>query len=181
MSTHIAVSPKLEFEFDCLFQPFESPGHEISAYQASHGQSNFQIQGQRYVPVAFVLFQGRYTQKLIDGLLRIIPLHLLGVVVFILDPDISRLIVVRIFILEVISVIQSRSAIGCLCLTLGGGGGGRTYSSSPDSCMKSSSSDMVESQKIKRGRYVTRILEVIFDGIRDENAVAVCGNGSPRQ
>lgn len=121
VSTHIAVSPKFEFEFDCLFQPFESPGREISAYHASHGQSEFQIQRQReYVPVAFVFFQGRYTQKLIDGLLRIIPLHLLSVVVFILDPDISRLIVIRIFILEVIPVIQSRSVIGCLCLTLGG-------------------------------------------------------------
>ena len=101
MSTHIAVSPKLEFEFDCLFQPFESPGHEYEHPIAD-------IQRQRsYVPVAFVLFQGRYTQKLIDSLLWIIPLHLLGVVVFILDPDISRLIVVRILILEVISIVQA--------------------------------------------------------------------------
>ena len=115
MSTHIAVSPKLEFEFDCLFQPFESPGHEISAFHCQHEkpEPEWQIQRQReYVPVAFVLLQGRYAQKLIDGLLRIIPLHLLGVVVFILDPDISRFIVVRIFILEVISVIQGLSAAG---------------------------------------------------------------------
>ena len=110
MYTHIAVSPKLEFEFDCLFQPFESPGHEISAFHCQHEkpEPEWQIQRQReYVPVAFVLLQGRYAQKLIDGLLRIIPLHLLGVVVFILDPDISRLIVVRILILEVISIVQA--------------------------------------------------------------------------
>lgn len=71
--------------------------------------------------------------------------------------------------------------VSCWCsLTLGGSGGGRTYSSSPDSCMKSSSSDMVESLKIKRGKEGLEDSWLEFGGIRDESAVAVRGNGLPK-
>ena len=57
------------------------------------------------VPVAFLFFQCRYTQKFIDSLLWIIGLHLLGVVVFIFDSNVSRFIVVGVFVLEVITNI----------------------------------------------------------------------------
>lgn len=61
------------------------------------------------IPIALLFFQSRYSQKLINGLLRIIHLDLLGIIVFILDPYISRLIIVGILIFEVVTVAVSKS------------------------------------------------------------------------
>src|SRR5699024_2797288 len=97
--THIVVSAKFEFELYRLFEPFEAP-KEVSI--------SFTIQATS-IPIAFLFFQSRHPQKLINGLLRIIHLDLLGIIVFILDPDISRLVVVGILIFEVVAVAVSKS------------------------------------------------------------------------
>lgn len=97
-TAYIAISSQFEFKLDGLFQSFESPGkcQRLLSYKPK-------IQSDGPVPVAFLFFQCRYTQKFIDSLLWIIGLHLLGVVVFIFDSYVSRFIVVGVFVLEVIT------------------------------------------------------------------------------
>lgn len=58
------------------------------------------------IPVAFLLFQSRYPKELVDGLFRIVHLHLFGIVIFIFDPDISRFIIVRIFVFEIVAITK---------------------------------------------------------------------------
>lgn len=65
------------------------------------------LQEIEHVPVALFLFQSRHAQELVDGLFRVIHLHLFGIVVFIFDPDISRFIVVRIFIFEIVAITKA--------------------------------------------------------------------------
>lgn len=54
------------------------------------------------LPVAFLLLHRRYTEKLIYGLLRVVNLDLFGIVVFVLDSDVPRLIFVCVFVFKVI-------------------------------------------------------------------------------
>jgi hypothetical protein len=56
-------------------------------------------------PVAFVLFQSRYPQKLIDGLLRVVDFHLLGIIVFVFDSDVARLVLILVFVFKVVLLI----------------------------------------------------------------------------
>lgn len=65
-------------------------------------------------PITLLLFKRRHTQKLINSLLRTIRLHLLSVVVFILDPNISRLVIVGVFVLKVVAVVKKACQ---LCLS----------------------------------------------------------------
>ena len=86
-------------------------------------------------PFCLVLLQRGDSKKLLYRILGIGELELLRVVVLVLDIDISRLFIVVVFVLEVVSAaVSSWSRI-----TDAGG----TDCSSSDSCMKSSSSDMM--------------------------------------
>lgn len=108
--SYIAISLKSELDFDSLFQAFEAP-----VWVSITNITNTDIRAQeRAIPITLLLFQRRHTQKLIYSLLRIIRLHLLSVVVFILDPDISRLIIVGIFVLKVVAVVKKARQ---LCLS----------------------------------------------------------------
>lgn len=90
------------------------------------------------VPIALVFLQRRYAQELVNGRLRFVALQLLRIVVFVFDINIAALLLVVVFVLEVVSVPgQARPRDGVLC----------TYSSS-ESCMKSSSSDILASKRL---------------------------------
>ena len=65
--------------------------------------------GANKLPVAFVLFHGRYAQELVNCLFWIVDLDLFGIVVFVLDSDITGLILVCILIFEVVTVISTVS------------------------------------------------------------------------
>lgn len=56
------------------------------------------------VPITLFFFHRRYPEEFVDSLIRTVGLHLLGIVVFVLDADITGLFVVVIFILEVVSI-----------------------------------------------------------------------------
>ena len=58
------------------------------------------------LPIAFFIFHCWHTQEFIDSFIRIIPLHLLGVVVFVLYADIASLLVVTVFVFEVVPVLD---------------------------------------------------------------------------
>jgi hypothetical protein len=88
------------------------------------------------LPVAFVLFHGRYAQELVNCLFWVVDLDLLGIVVFVLDPDVTGLILVCILIFEVVTVISTVSSVWKEKWR-------DQYSSSPESCIKSSSSDIL--------------------------------------
>lgn len=77
---HLVVLPQLEFQLDGLLQALESP-------------------------FALVRLEGRYPEKLGNGILGVAELELLRVVVFVLDIDIASLLiaVVVFFVLEVVS------------------------------------------------------------------------------
>jgi len=55
------------------------------------------------LPVALLLFKCPNAQKLIDRFFRIVDLHLLGIVVFVLDVDISTLIFVLVLVFEIVA------------------------------------------------------------------------------
>jgi hypothetical protein len=46
------------------------------------------------LPVAFVLLQGWHSQELIDGFFWIVRLDLFGIIVFILYPDVARVVII---------------------------------------------------------------------------------------
>lgn len=91
--------------------------------------------GEKHVPLALVHFHQRYAQELVHGLLRVVHFHLLRIIVFVLDPDVAGFVLVRIFVFEVVTTRRQ--------LSLGKEYTERSYSSSPESCMKSSSSDIL--------------------------------------
>lgn len=85
-------------------------------------------------PVALRLFQGWNTEEFLHSFFRAIGLQLLRVVVLVLDINIASLRFIIVFVLKVIPLILSvRVDTG---LRIG------THSAS-ESCMKSSSSDML--------------------------------------
>jgi hypothetical protein len=88
------------------------------------------------LPIALFVFQRRHTEELVYGVLGIILFDLLCIVVFILDPNVAGFIVIRSLVLKIISTTSS--AIGNREVKPQ-----KAYSSSPESCMKSSSSDML--------------------------------------
>lgn len=92
--------------------------------------------GANKLPIAFVLFHGRYAQELVDCLFWIVNLDLLGIVVFVLNSDVTGLVVVCILIFEVVTVVSTVSLVSK-------GKWRDQYSSSPESCIKSSSSDIL--------------------------------------
>jgi len=86
------------------------------------------------IPVCLLFLERRYAQELIYRRLWIVGLDLLRVVVFVLDVDIAVFLLVCVLVLEVVPKLVSLSSKTRKR---------RTYSSSPESCMKSSSSDMI--------------------------------------
>lgn len=79
------------------------------------------------------MLKGRDAQKLLHCLHRVIGLHLLGIVVFVFDANVASFILIFIFVFKVVTAggmsVKSQKVI-----TEKG-----THSSSPESCMKSSS------------------------------------------
>lgn len=96
MDAYLIVFSKLVLELYSLFQPFEAPGMNVS--ESKPGESSAW-----YTPVSFLFFKGGHAQKFLNSLLRIIYLHLLGIVVFVLDANIPCLLFIIVFIFEVIS------------------------------------------------------------------------------
>lgn len=122
IDTYLIIFAKLEFQFDGLFQALESP-------------------------FAFLFFQGRDTQELPNRLFRAGQFHLFGIVVFILDIDVTGVFVVVFLVLEVVPTCTLVSCHSSSARML-------AYCSSSDSCIKSSSSDILicSPNDVQRGR-----------------------------
>lgn len=70
---------------------------------------------------------------------------MLGIIIFVLDPNITGLVFVGVFVFEVISNGPYLLVLKLVKLVVQLGSENKgTYSSSPESCMKSSSSDIVK-------------------------------------
>ena len=106
-------------------------------------QSEFQLDGLLETfeaPVALVLLEGGNSQKLIDRLFWIVCLQLLSVIVLVLDVDIAALWFIVVFVFKVIPASMLASNLA-----------GRldTYCSGSESCIKSSSSDIVTGDRVE--------------------------------
>lgn len=121
--TDLVILTKSELELDGLLESFETPGMS---------DESIADEGKR-APVAFLSLEGRYLEKLLNGTLWTVDLELFCVVVSILDVDVTALICIVVFVLELIA--GHRSEIGY-------GHGLNSYSSCSESCMKSSSDMM---------------------------------------
>lgn len=117
--------PSLNSSFIACFRPLNPLHTTVSPSSKTDGIS---------APFVLVLLESRYPKKLLDGLLRVVVLDLLRIVVLVLDSNIPALIVVVVLVLEVIPEAVSKER---------GERSGASYSSWSDSCIKSSSSDIV--------------------------------------
>lgn len=56
------------------------------------------------LPVTFILLQRGDSEKLFDCLFGVVDLYLFRIIVFVLDADVTRLVVVFILILKIIPI-----------------------------------------------------------------------------
>jgi hypothetical protein len=61
----------------------------------------------KHSPVSLLSLKRRHTQKLTNGLLGVVDLHLLGIVVLVLDIDVAALVFVFILVLKVVAARTS--------------------------------------------------------------------------
>lgn len=124
-SIYLVVARQLELQLDGLLQTFEAPVLSSARIHRARCES--------LVPFRLFLLQRGHAQKFIYGSLGVVGLELLCVVVLVLDIDIAALLVIVVFVFKIIPAASQRVYREYRRLT---------YSSSPESCMKSSSSDM---------------------------------------
>jgi hypothetical protein len=123
-AANLVISCKLELKFDGLFESFEPPSN-VSLPEWRRVSS---------IPVPLLLFQRGDAQEFVYGPFRILALQLLRIVVFVFNVDITALLFVIVFVLEIITIACQNA------VSMWNNG---TYSSCSESCMKSSSSDIV--------------------------------------
>lgn len=124
--TCLVIARQLELELDGLFQPFEAPLSPSARIHDARCECR--------VPFRLFLLQCRHAQEFIYGRLGVVGLELFCIVVLVFDVDVATLLVVVILVFEVIpqGLVRYGDSVEASA----------TYSSSPESCMKSSSSDM---------------------------------------
>lgn len=89
-------------------------------------------------PLALFRLQLGDCDKLVNSFLRAAELQLLRIIVFIFDIDIAGVFIFVFFILEIVSASPLLTSMRSTVASL------KAHCSSSDSCMKSSSSDMLQ-------------------------------------